>query len=72
MMLISDVWAGVRWGDYLAQRMPNLQVIELQALGHELPGTCRSELISSFLEDPTAPLDDVCKDDASLGPRVLE
>ncbi len=67
-----DIWASVRWGYYLAQRMSNLQVIDLRALGHELPGTCRAELISKFLEDPYAKLDDSCKNDASLGPWVLE
>jgi pimeloyl-ACP methyl ester carboxylesterase len=67
-----DVWAGIRWGYYVAKRMPNLQLVELRALGHGLPGECRSKLISSFLEDPYAKIDDDCKNDVALGPWIFE
>jgi hypothetical protein len=52
--------------------MPNLQLVELQGLGHELPGECRPSLISSFLEDPYAKVDDSCKNGTSMEPWVLE
>ena len=56
----------------MAKTMPNLQLVELQALGHELPGECRSKLISSFLENPYTKIDDSCKNDVALGPWVFE
>ena len=62
----------LRWGTYLAGSMPNLQLVELQALGHGLAGECRPKLVASFLEEPYAKVDDSCKNDVPLGPWVFE
>jgi pimeloyl-ACP methyl ester carboxylesterase len=67
-----DSCCGIRWGYYVAKTMPNLQLVELQGLGHGVPGECRSRLIASFLEDPYAQVDDSCKNDVPLGPWVLK
>ncbi len=66
------MWCTSRWGYYGAKTMPNLQLVELQGLGHELPGECRPKLITAFLEDPYAKVDDSCKNDTSMEPWVLE
>jgi len=67
-----DSCCGIRWGHYVAQTMPNLQLVELQGLGHGVPGPCRTKLISSFLEDPSSEVDDSCKDDVPLGPWIFQ
>jgi pimeloyl-ACP methyl ester carboxylesterase len=67
-----DIWCTTRWGEYLAKSTPNLQIVELQALGHELPGDCRPRMVSSFLEAPYTPVDESCKNDVALGPWVFE
>ncbi len=67
-----DSCCGIRWGHYVARTMPNLQLVELQGLGHGVPGPCRDKLISSFLDDPYAQVDDSCKGDVPLGPWVFE
>ncbi len=67
-----DSCCGIRWGHYVAQTMPNLQLVEFSALGHGIPGRCRTQMIKSFLEDPSAKVDDSCKDDVPLGPWVFE
>lgn len=67
-----DVWCTIRWGYYVAKTMPNLQLVELQGLGHELPGECRPTLITAFLEDPYTKVDDSCTNDTSMEPWVLE
>ncbi len=67
-----DSCCTTRWGHYLARTMPNLQILEFQALGHGLPGECRPQVISSFLDDPDAAVDDSCTDDVQLGPWVFE
>ena len=67
-----DSCCDIRWGHYVAQTMPHLQVVELQGLGHGVPGPCRQKLISTFLEEPYAEVDDSCKDDVPLGPWVFE
>ena len=67
-----DECCGIRWGYYVAQTMPNLQLVELQGLGHGVPGQCRQRLISSFLEDPFSKIEDSCKNNVPLGPWVFE
>jgi pimeloyl-ACP methyl ester carboxylesterase len=67
-----DSCCTTRWGNYLARTMANLQVLEFQGLGHGLPGECRPRVISSFLEDPAAEVDDSCTDDVPLGPWVYQ
>ena len=67
-----DSCCTTRWGHYLARTMPNLQIVEFQALGHGLPGECRPQVISSFLNDPHTEVDDSCTDDVPLGPWVYQ
>ncbi len=67
-----DVCCSPRWGQYVARTMPNLQIIELQGQRHGLPGECRPKLVSAFLEDPYAKVDDSCKNDVPLGPWVYQ
>ncbi len=67
-----DSCCGIRWGHYVARTMPNLQLVEFQALGHGIPGPCRTTMIAAFLEDPHAVVDDSCTNDVPLGPWVFQ
>ena len=67
-----DSCCGIRWGYYVARTMPNLQLVEFQALGHGIPGPCRITMIENFLEDPYAIVDDSCTNDVPLGPWVFQ
>jgi len=67
-----DPSCGVRWGRHLRETLPEVEVVELRGLGHTPETGCVTQLVSSFLADPHGPVDDACKDDASLRPWRLE
>ncbi|MEV0283475.1 alpha/beta fold hydrolase [Kribbella sp. NPDC050820] len=66
-----DPCCGTRTTDFLAQSMPNLQRVVLQAQGHGAGGACRRSVIAQFLESPNEPVDDSCKNDQPLRPWVF-
>lgn len=66
-----DPCCGTRWSERLAETMPNLQIVELEGVGHAPVTACRSRLIRDFLADPRAPVDDGCRDEVPLGPWEL-
>ncbi|MDN7131771.1 alpha/beta hydrolase [Halomonas sp. MC140] len=67
-----DPCCGTRWSDELADTMPNLQAIEMQAMGHSPVNECRSTVINEFLGDPLAPIDTSCKNEVPLAEWQLE
>lgn len=67
-----DPCCGPRWSEHVGKTMPNLQYVEMQALGHNPVNECRSTMIDAFLADPTATLDDSCKNEVVLEPWVIE
>ncbi|HJL18633.1 MAG TPA: alpha/beta hydrolase [Sandaracinaceae bacterium LLY-WYZ-13_1] len=67
-----DPCCGTRWSERVAETLPNLRIVELQGVGHSPTTECRTALIRAFLADPTAPLDDGCRDEVPLGPWQLE
>ncbi len=67
-----DACCGIRWGEHLAQTMPNVQIVELQAQGHTPDTECGSDLMVGFLEAPGKPVDTSCADDIPLEPWELE
>ncbi|QEA39659.1 hypothetical protein FGL86_11660 [Pistricoccus aurantiacus] len=50
----------------LSKMMPNLQSIELQAMGHNPATECRSTVIDAFLAEPDAPVDTSCRTEVAL------
>ena len=67
-----DSCCTTRWGHYVARTMPNLQVVELTGVGHDLHDGCRPTLITKFLDHPMAKVADECTDDVPLGPWEFE
>ena len=68
-----DACCNIRSSKLLANSMPHLQRVELQAQGHQGPGAgCRKKLISAFLDSPEAKVDDSCKNDEPLRKWVFE
>ena len=55
----------------LMKTMPNLQFVEYQAKGHSPVLECRSTMVTAFLDEPHATLDDSCKDEVPLESWVL-
>lgn len=67
-----DPCCGLRWGQHLEETMENIQYVELQGEGHTPDTTCGTQMMSSFLENPNAKVDDSCTNDAPLQPWVLQ
>ncbi len=67
-----DACCGTRWGHYVAETIPNTQIVEFQAQGHADESQCRHKVISAFLKEPSTEVDDSCRDEVPLRPWVLE
>ncbi|MBW6390125.1 alpha/beta fold hydrolase [Billgrantia antri] len=67
-----DPCCGTRWSRHLQRTMPNLQFVELQALGHNPVNECRSSMIQAFLNDPERPVDASCREETAREPWVTE
>lgn len=67
-----DPCCDTRWSDELSETMPNLQAIELQAMGHSPVTECRSTVITAFLNDPNAEIDKSCRTEVALDDWQLE
>lgn len=67
-----DPCCGTRWSVELSDTMPNLQSIELQAMGHSPVTECRSSVINAFLSAPYAQVDKSCQNEVPLADWQLE
>ncbi|MCC5882135.1 MAG: alpha/beta fold hydrolase [Halomonas sp.] len=66
-----DPCCGTRWSQHLQLTMPNLQYVEMQALGHNPVNECRSTMIQAFLDDPHSPVDSSCREEIEREPWVI-
>lgn len=67
-----DSCCGMRWGEFIGKTMPNLQSVEIQAVGHWNDNPCRNRITRDFLLSPSSEVDDSCKNDIPMAPWVLE
>ncbi|WP_354232190.1 alpha/beta fold hydrolase [Bradyrhizobium sp. F1.4.3] len=67
-----DACCNIRWSQLLAETMPKLQRVVLQAQEHGgSGGGCRDKLIVQFLKSPNDPVDDSCKNTVPLRPWIF-
>lgn len=67
-----DPCCTTRWSDHLRRTMPNVQAVEMQALGHNPVNECRSRVIQAFLADPLQPVDTSCRTEVEREAWVID